>query len=258
MQRRPALFLFAENIQLLASPRIFFLTVLFLPGIAIPQEAEIDEVIVTATRRPVDLNEISSAISLVSHEEIRSKKLITDSLSAAVGVTVQRTTPGQGAAIIRGLKGSAILHLVDGMRLNNAIFRSAPTQYLALVPTSAVQRVELIRGTPTSLYGSDAVGGAVQLVTRVPDFESTETRVKGSDASFGTAELDKSVRGTVDLGNNRLATSFSAEYLETGNRRTGDGQRIGPSGYEAKAVRGGSYPQHRIEESELATGRSTT
>ena len=49
------------------------------------------------------------------------------------GVFLQQTTPGQGAAIIRGLKGSEVLHLVDGFRLNNAIFRNAPTQYLALV-----------------------------------------------------------------------------------------------------------------------------
>ena len=69
-----------------------------------------------------------------------------------VGVYLQQTTPGQGAAIIRGLKGSSILHLVDGIRVNNAIFRSAPTQYFALVPTSAVERIEVLRGTPASLY----------------------------------------------------------------------------------------------------------
>ncbi|MGB5491475.1 MAG: TonB-dependent receptor, partial [Woeseiaceae bacterium] len=133
---------------------------------------------------------------------------------------------------------SSILHLVDGLRLNNAIFRSAPTQYFALVPVSSVERVEVLRGTPTSLYGNDAVGGVVQLVTRVPDFESAETEVRGEAfASFDTAELARTARATVDVGNQFLASSFSAEYLKTGNRRTGSGDRIAPSGYESKAAR---------------------
>ena len=119
----------------------------------------IDEVLVTATRRPVTTREISTSVNVLDGESVRYRKLATDALAANVGVNLQQTTPGQGAAIIRGLKGSAILHLVDGMRLNNAIFRSAPTQYLALVPTSAVERIEVLRGTPTSLYGSDAVTG---------------------------------------------------------------------------------------------------
>lgn len=210
-----------------------------MPGTATPNGGDIDELIVTATRRPVDRREISSAISLVSHDAVKIEKLVIDALSAAVGVSVQQTTPGQGAAVIRGLKGSAILHLVDGMRLNNAIFRNAPTQYFALIPTSAVERIELIRGTPTSLYGSDAVGGVVQLVTHVPKFESSETNVRGElMTSFSSAELEKSIRGTVDIGNNTVASSFSAEYLETGNRRTGGGERLNPSGYQVKAARG--------------------
>ena len=137
----------------------------------------LDEVLVTATRRTVSTVEISSALTLVDGERAREQKLLTDALANNVGVYLQQTTPGQGAAIIRGLRGSSILHLVDGMRLNNAIFRSAPTQYFALVPTSAVERVEVLRGTPASLYGSDAVGGVVQVVTRVPEFTSSDTQL---------------------------------------------------------------------------------
>ena len=116
------------------------------------------------------------------------------------------------------------------MRLNNAIFRSAPTQYLALVPTSAVERVELLRGTPTSLYGSDAVGGVVQLITRVPEFDSAETGMQGEIfAAYDSAELGKTLRGILDAGTRRIMTSVSAEYMTTGDRRTGSGDRIGPS-----------------------------
>jgi outer membrane receptor protein involved in Fe transport len=205
---------------------------------AAAEQAEIDEVLVTATRRSISTAEISSALSLVDGELARAPKLVTDGLDTNIGVFLQQTTPGQGAAIIRGLKGSAVLHLVDGIRLNNAIFRSAPTQYFALVPTSAVERIEVLRGTPASLYGSDAVGGVVQLVTRVPTFDGRDIQVGGEAyVAFDSAELGKIVRGTLDAGSRRLATSISAEYLDTGNRRTGSGERVGPSGYESRAVR---------------------
>ncbi|MGB5627657.1 MAG: TonB-dependent receptor plug domain-containing protein, partial [Woeseiaceae bacterium] len=172
------------------------------PLVSAADDSEIDEVVVTATRRAISSEQVSSGLTVVSRERLEAKKLITDALASNVGVFLQRTTPGQGAAIIRGLKGSSILHLVDGMRLNNAIFRSAPTQYFSLVPVTAIERVEVLRGTPTSLYGNDAVGGVVQLVTRVPKFEATETEMRGEVfTSFDTAELGKTARATIDLGN---------------------------------------------------------
>lgn len=199
---------------------------------------EIDEIVVTATRRAISSEQVSSGLTVVSEESLDAKKLVTDALAANVGVFVQQTTPGQGAAIIRGLKGSSILHLVDGMRLNNAIFRSAPTQYFALVPVTAIERIEVLRGTPTSLYGNDAVGGVVQAVTRVPSFDLSDTQMRGEVfAAYDTAELGKMARATIDTGNNKLASAISAEYLTTGNRRIGGGDRIGPSGYESKAAR---------------------
>ena len=166
------------------------------------------------------------------------EKLVTDALSAAPGVFVQQTTPGQGAVIIRGLKGSSILHLVDGVRLNNAIFRSAPSQYLALIPVSVIDRTEALRGTPASLYGSDAVGGIVNIISRVPRFDSAESNAAGElYVAYESADIGRMLRGTLDVGNRDVATSLSLERLLTGNRQTGSGDRIAPSGYESTAGR---------------------
>jgi len=209
-----------------------------VPVFADASDDAIDEVVVLASRRPMAASEISSSLSIVGRDETLSQKLITDALSTRIGVYVQQTTPGQGAAIIRGLKGSAVLHLVDGMPLNNAVFRSAPTPYLSLVPTTAVERIEIIRGTPSSLYGSQAVGGVVKIISRVPKFELRDTEYRRDlQLFFDTAELMKSLKATVDMGNQDLAASFSAEYLETGDRRTGGGDRVSPSGYSSKAAR---------------------
>jgi len=210
-----------------------------MTGNALAQEATevaIDEIQVTATRRAVAKKDVSAALTSISVEEIRATKIVTDALAAQPGVFLQQTTPGQGAAIIRGLKGSEVLHLVDGLRLNNAIFRNAPTQYLALVAPGTVDRIEVVRGASASLYGSDAVGGVVQLLSRIPSFDEPGTR-GDMYLAYDTADLGKIIRGSLDVGNERLAGLISGEYLQTGNRRIGGGERIAPTGYESKGAR---------------------
>ena len=210
---------------------------LALPFSGHADNAPIDEIAVTATPRPASYRDISAALSRVADDALDANPLTTDALQGSVGVTVQRTTPGQGAAIIRGLKGSSVLHLVDGMRLNNAIFRSAPTQYLALVPATAIDHIEIIRGAPAGFYGSDAVGGVVHIIPHRPRFDSAETEVHGNvRIRLDSAELGRSAGATIDIGDHKLAGSISAEYLATGNRRTGDG-RLPTGGYMSKAAR---------------------
>jgi outer membrane receptor protein involved in Fe transport len=198
----------------------------------------IENIVVTATRRAVDTSDVSASVATADADAVAAAKLATDALRDVAGVHLQQTTPGQGAAIIRGLKGSAVLHLVDGMRLSNAMFRTAPTPWFALVPTTSIERLEVVRGTPASLYGSEAVGGVVQSVSRLPDFESSQIEYAGDViATFDAAELQKSVRATLDFGSRQLSSSVSAEYMTTGDRRIGGGERIGPSGYTSKGLR---------------------
>jgi outer membrane cobalamin receptor len=89
------------------------------------QQERPEEILVTATRRTVSIAEVSSGITLVDGAAARDKKLLTDALDVEVGVYLQQTTPGQGAAIIRGLKGSSILHLVDGRPRSTGVMPSA-------------------------------------------------------------------------------------------------------------------------------------
>ena len=207
-----------------------------VPAVAQDGDDELEEIQVTATRRPVEIRDVSAALTFVTAEDIARAKLMTDTLAARPGVFLQQTTPGQGAAIIRGLKGSEVLHIVDGMRLNNAIFRNAPTQYMALVSPGTLDRIEVVRGAPASLYGSDAVGGVVQALSRVPSVDAQGYRGDAYSA-FDTADLTRLLRGSVEYGGESTAVLLGGEYLETGDRRTGGGSRIAPSGYESKGAR---------------------
>jgi len=217
-----------------------FATSCVLPDISLAQNSlddeAIEEIQVTATRRPVSADSVSAALTIIDAEKIAAAKLATDSLLGEPGVFLQQTTPGQGAAIIRGLKGSEVLHLVDGMRLNNAIFRNAPTQYLGLVAPGTLDRIEIVRGAPASLYGSDAVGGVVQALSRFPAFDAPGTR-RNVYFGFDTADLTRLARASVEAGDGTKAMLLSGQYLKTGNRQIGGGARIAPSGYTAKGGR---------------------
>ena len=111
------------------------------------------EMTITATRAERALAEAPQAVSTVEQEDINRQTpgTLPDLLRGATGVFVQQTTPGQAAPIIRGLIGSSVLMLVDGMRLNSAFFRPAPNQYFALVDPYNVERLEIVREPGSTL-----------------------------------------------------------------------------------------------------------
>ena len=143
-----------------------------------------------------------------------------EALAALPGVYVQRTAGNQASPYIRGLTGQQTLILFDGVRLNNALNRSGPNQYSALIPAGAVEGVDLILGSTSSVTGSDGLTGAV-------DF-------RGIEAGRGvTAPASVWVRGQEDTANGTdlhagfdgrakgVAYSFSGGAINDHDRRGG-------------------------------------
>ena len=199
-------------------------------------EAAIDEIQVTASRRAVERSEVSSAVSVIENDQGLATNVITDALAAQPGSYLQETTPGQGAVIIRGLKGSEVLHLVDGVRLNNAIFRNAPTQYAALIDPVGIERIEVVRGAGASLYGSSAMGGVVNFLTRRPVIGGSEIR-NTLGVAANTADLSRKISYGIEVAGDATAALAQLSWLDTGNRLTGTGERIADSGFESRAAR---------------------
>ncbi len=200
---------------------------------------ELEHVQVTATRRAVNEFDISVAVSQVDAISVRAESpdVLAEMLRGLPGTYFQQTTPGQGLPIIRGLKGSQVLHLVDGMRLNNAFFRDAPNQYLGLVDAFATERVEVVRGAAGSLYGADAMGGVVNVLTPEPSFDGDEWLQEGDlYGAFNSADDSWVGRASTQGGQAGFGFTGGVTWQEHGDRQTGTGQVVSPSGYRAEAA----------------------
>ncbi|MGY8732093.1 MAG: TonB-dependent receptor plug domain-containing protein, partial [Pirellulales bacterium] len=103
----------------------------------------------------------------------RSPADMYQAIEREAGVLVQRSQRGAAAPFIRGLTGQQVVILVDGIRMNNATFRSGPNQYFNTIDPGMVDHIEVIRGPQTVLYGSDAMGGVINVVTRQTGMGST-------------------------------------------------------------------------------------
>ena len=129
-----------------------------------------DHVVVTAQRQEADTFVVPGAVSVVTRRDIeeRMPRSTPEALMETAGVFVQKTNHGGGSPFVRGLVGNQVLLLVDGVRLNNATYRLGPNQYLNTIDPSTIERIEVVRGAGAVLYGTDALGGVVQIVTRTP------------------------------------------------------------------------------------------
>jgi hemoglobin/transferrin/lactoferrin receptor protein len=199
----------------------------------------LETVQVTATRRAESTFDVPVATDVIGRDEIRAAapQTVMDALRGQAGAYVQQTTPGQGIVILRGLKGSEVLHVVDGFRLNNAIFRNAPNQYVALVDSQSLARIEAVRGPMSALYGSDAMGGVLQMLTSEPRFDGSEWQTRGLLRSmYGSADDSTLSRIEGALGRERLVLSGGATYQDVNERRVGGGEELPYTQFTARAA----------------------
>lgn len=198
-----------------------------------------EQVQVTATRTNKRDIDIAAAVTAIDEESIlgQAPDVIAEMLRGEPGTFFQQTTPGQGIPIIRGLKGSQVLHMVDGMRLNNAFFRNAPNQYLGLVDSFATRRIEVVRGSQGSLYGADAMGGVLNILTEEPDYSDQTWQQDGRlYASYDSVDEGWVVSARTKGGKQGWGFAGGASYQDHSSRTSGSGEKLIPSGYRSKAA----------------------
>jgi hemoglobin/transferrin/lactoferrin receptor protein len=127
-------------------------------------------VVVQSTLLEDDLTHIPMRMSVVERARVNEliPQTLPDALRGQPGVTVSRTANGQATPIIRGFTGFRNLMLVDGIRLNNSVFREGANQYFATIDSYLAERIEVLQGPTSVIFGTDAVGGTVNVVTQSP------------------------------------------------------------------------------------------
>ena len=196
-----------------------------------------DTLVVTAERQSKNIGEVTGSVALLSREDINlsNPNTLPDALVATSGVFIQKTNLGGGSPFVRGLTGQQVLILVDGIRLNNSTTRSGPNQYLNTIDINTIQRAEIYKGQGSVEYGSDAIGGTLNLITLKPILYGDNKFHYSSElgANYMTSDMEKSASGKFDLGNDKIAVLGSVSYSDFGDLVGGDTTgKQSPSGYE--------------------------
>lgn len=152
------------------------------------------------------LFDTSQLATIIDREKIQERQATTmfRALQNEVGVTLQQTANGQLSPFIRGLTGQQILILVDGIRVNNSTVRPGPNQYAATFDPGMIERIEVLRGADSVAWGSDAIGGVINIVTRGADplrgnynqFSFNEIAATADSSSYSRANVEGWVGGS--------------------------------------------------------------
>lgn len=199
----------------------------------------IQEVIITSQRVPQKEAVIPYSVNSVSRKELDnfSPRTTPEALMSTNGVFVQKTNHGGGSPFIRGLTGNQTLLLIDGIRLNNSIYRYGPNQYLNTIDAFSIDKIEVAKGTGSVQYGSDALGGALQVFTKVPVFNQEGQEWHGNVfGKYMTGDMEKTGRGELQYSSQKLAAFVGGTFHDFGDliggKNTG---KQSPSGYNEYA-----------------------
>ncbi len=175
------------------------------------------------------LFDTSAAASITTRQDLIEKQApyMLNALQNEVGVLMQRTAAGQSSPFVRGLTGQQVLILVDGVRLNNSFFRRGPNQYFNTIDPGMVDHIEVLRGQGSVLWGSDAIGGVINVVTRGPD--THEGPVHGDYSrgefhqTFNTSDSASYSRANVEGWVGRVGAFGGGSFLDVRDLDTGFG-----------------------------------
>jgi outer membrane cobalamin receptor len=159
-------------------------------------EVELGQVVVTATRTEIEISDVPQSLSVITKEEIMNSpdRTIPEVIQRAAGVLITNNGPigSLTSANIRGSEAGQVLIMIDGRRINDAQNAQFDLSNLPLTKDE-IERIEVLRGGASALYGADAMGGVINIITKAPTQEPY-ARVSSSFGRFGTQEYSLSHR----------------------------------------------------------------
>lgn len=185
----------------------------------------LDEVVISGSRFPDKRKDVAQKIDVIKLEAISFSNSGTaaDLIQQTGKVLVQKSQQGGGSPIIRGFEASRVLLVVDGIRLNNAIYRAGHLQNIISLDPSLFEKVEIAYGPSSVVYGSDALGGVIHFYTKSPDLLSEGEKPFTGGAFLRYASAANSLSGNLNfnVASKKLASFTSVSYSDFDDLKAG-------------------------------------
>ncbi len=192
----------------------------------------LDEVVISASNFKESKRDIPKKISSVNAQAITfsNPQTSADLLENTGEVYVQKSQLGGGSPIIRGFSTNRLLLTVDGVRINNAIFRGGNLQNIISIDPFTIQNTEVTLGAGAIIYGSDAIGGVVSFYTKKPQLSYSKSVLFKANAvlRYATASQEKTGHIDFNFGHKKWASFTSISYTDFNDLLTG---KNGPNDY---------------------------
>ncbi|MBP6573364.1 MAG: TonB-dependent receptor [Flavobacteriales bacterium] len=186
---------------------------------------QLEEVVTSASRFDEPRGDVPEQLAVLRRRDIAAIEAQTsaDLLQNTGTVFVQKSQLGGGSPVIRGFEASRVLLVVDGVRMNNAIYRAGHLQDIVTVDQNALEKVEVISGPASVAYGSDALGGVIHFYTRSPRFKDAAQHAAGGDGfiRYSTTNSEKTVHAGIELSGAKVASFTSLTASDLGDLRQG-------------------------------------
>lgn len=214
---------------------------------------QLDEVVMSISKWEQQKKDIPQKISLMNAKtiEFTASQTSADLLQNSGKVFVQKSQLGGGSPMIRGFATNRLLLSVDGVRMNNAIFRGGNIQNVISIDPFTIKSTEVIFGPGSVIYGSDAIGGVMNFYTNNPQFSKTDSlEVFGkSNYRYSSANNENTVHLDFNLGKREWAFLSSLTYNNFGDLKMGS---HGPNSYLRNNYVVTENGQDRLQENDNA------
>lgn len=184
---------------------------------------QLEEVILSVSRSAEKKIRIAEQVSVVTAAEINqlSPQTSADLLAVIPGIRVQKTQLGGGSPVIRGMEANRVLLVVDGVRMNNAIYRTGHLQNSITVSPTVLERTEIIYGPSSVIYGSDALGGVINYFTKTPEINKDKIINATFLSRYSSANEEKTNHLDLELSFNKWASFTAFSYADFGDLKMG-------------------------------------
>jgi hemoglobin/transferrin/lactoferrin receptor protein len=191
------------------------------------------ETVISASRSSQARNAVAQQVKILTRKEIENQNAqsTADLLQNSGAAFVQKSQQGGGSPVLRGFEASRVLLVVDGVRMNNAIYRSGHLQNIITTDNATLERAEVIFGPASTMYGSDALGGAICFYTKNPVFAGEGHGFKTGGSAFfryGSVNGEKTAHADISLGGRKIAAITSFTVSDFGDLRMGKKRGLAP------------------------------